>query len=396
MKLNITKLGKVAITVDDKPWNQAKAYDRLVIVYVATEGICYISRQPVPKNTPIDNRTYWIPMGPKGTQVSFADFTVLVSEHLLPTSHEDYAGPYLIDGVAYFWVGENGNVGDGLYEKVNIEGEKGDDGLSAYQIWIKNGGDPTVDEATWLTTYVKGKQGETGPKGDAFTYDDFTNEQLESLKGPKGETGATGARGPIGPQGATGPQGPTGADGHSPVITIGADGCWAIDGVSTGQKAQGPQGPAGSGGTGTSVYVADNKIHVVVGGVSNRAVLESPPEHGQTLTLKRSGTNPYVTFHVKGNNLTGNIVVTLSDITRKFKLRLNGTTTYNTTFTINAEDAMTNEGVSVDVVLYNAGESDYARPLSCTVTVSSDDQSITDRYVNVSYKPNSLNPTFNS
>ena len=26
-----------------------------------------------------------------------------------------------------------------------------------------------------------------GPKGDAFTYDDFTPEQLEDLKGPAGD-----------------------------------------------------------------------------------------------------------------------------------------------------------------------------------------------------------------
>ncbi len=56
-----------------------------------------------------------------------------------------------------------------------------------------------------------GPKGETGAKGDAFTFDDFTPEQLESLRGPKGDTGATG---PQGTEGAVGPQGPQGAKGE--------------------------------------------------------------------------------------------------------------------------------------------------------------------------------------
>ena len=56
-----------------------------------------------------------------------------------------------------------------------------------------------------------GPQGETGAKGDAFTFADFTPEQLESLRGPKGDTGATG---PQGTEGAVGPQGPQGAKGE--------------------------------------------------------------------------------------------------------------------------------------------------------------------------------------
>ena len=35
---------------------------------------------------------------------------------------------------------------------------------------------------------TQGPRGERGPKGDPFTYDDFTPEQLESLKGPKGDS----------------------------------------------------------------------------------------------------------------------------------------------------------------------------------------------------------------
>lgn len=65
----------------------------------------------------------------------------------------------------------------------------------------------------------KGDTGATGPqgeKGDAFTYDDFTPEQLAALTGPKGDKGDPGDQGPAGPQGEkgdTGAQGPEGPQG---------------------------------------------------------------------------------------------------------------------------------------------------------------------------------------
>lgn len=41
--------------------------------------------------------------------------------------------------------------------------------------------------------HVKGDPGSPGEKGDAFTYEDFTEEQLAALKGPKGDPGEGGA-----------------------------------------------------------------------------------------------------------------------------------------------------------------------------------------------------------
>ena len=46
--------------------------------------------------------------------------------------------------------------------------------------------------------------GSKGDKGDAFTYSDFTAEQLAGLKGEKGDTGETGPQGEQGPKGDTG------------------------------------------------------------------------------------------------------------------------------------------------------------------------------------------------
>ena len=49
-----------------------------------------------------------------------------------------------------------------------------------------------------------GPQGPKGDKGDAFTYEDFTPEQLAALKGDKGDKGDAGPQGPQGPQGPAG------------------------------------------------------------------------------------------------------------------------------------------------------------------------------------------------
>lgn len=117
-------------------------------------------------------------------------------------------------------------------------------------------------------TGPRGAQGEAGPKGDSFTYEDFTAEQLESLKGPKGDTGqtgATGATGPQGPTGATGPQGPAGADGKGILSTnFNADDTLTLTftdnttfttpslrgatGATGPQGEQGPQGETGATG----------------------------------------------------------------------------------------------------------------------------------------------------
>lgn len=58
----------------------------------------------------------------------------------------------------------------------------------------------------------KGDPGDKGDKGDAFTYADFTAEQLAALKGEKGDKGAPGEKGD---KGDPGEKGNTGADGKS-------------------------------------------------------------------------------------------------------------------------------------------------------------------------------------
>ena len=70
--------------------------------------------------------------------------------------------------------GEKGDKGEqGIQGVQGIQGEKGDKG----------------DKGDVGKQGIQGERGEKGDKGDAFTYEDFTTEQLAALKGEKGEPG---------------------------------------------------------------------------------------------------------------------------------------------------------------------------------------------------------------
>ena len=89
------------------------------------------------------------------------------------------------------------------------DGGNGRDGFSAYQIALANGFIGTEEE--WLDS-LHGKDGKTGK---AFTYADFTPEQLEALKvkGEKGDPGKDGINGKDGAKGDPGKDGTNGKDG---------------------------------------------------------------------------------------------------------------------------------------------------------------------------------------
>ena len=97
----------------------------------------------------------------------------------------------------------------------------------------------------------KGETGDKGDKGDAFTYSDFTKEQLEGLRGPqgiqgpkgeKGDTGDTGPQGEKGDKGDTGETGPRGPQGEQ-----GIQGPTGPQGEKGDTGAQGPKGAPGNG-----------------------------------------------------------------------------------------------------------------------------------------------------
>lgn len=65
-----------------------------------------------------------------------------------------------------------------------------------------------------------------------------------------------------GEKGEPGTNGTNGNDGHTPVITVGENGNWFVDGVDTNQKAQGAQGDPGTNGdNGLSNYELYKKYH---------------------------------------------------------------------------------------------------------------------------------------
>jgi hypothetical protein len=45
---------------------------------------------------------------------------------------------------------------------------------------------------------MRARREKNGPQGKAFTYDDFTEEQLKALQGPKGDKGESVAQVPTG------------------------------------------------------------------------------------------------------------------------------------------------------------------------------------------------------
>lgn len=89
-------------------------------------------------------------------------------------------------------------------------------------------------------------QGLRGKDGKAFTYQDFTPEQLMGLRGPMGPTGPRGETGPIGPQGKQGRDGERGDVG--PMGPQGSAGRQGLPGPKGDRGDIGPQGPAGRDG----------------------------------------------------------------------------------------------------------------------------------------------------
>lgn len=88
-----------------------------------------------------------------------------------------------------------------------------------------------------------------GDKGDPFTYDDFTPEQLEALTGPQGERGPQGEKGDTGEQGPKGDKGDKGDKGERGEQGLKGDtGEQGPQGIQGEQGIQGPKGDKGDKG----------------------------------------------------------------------------------------------------------------------------------------------------
>lgn len=118
-----------------------------------------------------------------------------------------------------------------------------------------------MPDTEWIALgRVVGDTGEKGDTGDAFTYDDFTPEQLAGLKGetgdvgpagPKGDTGEKGDKGDTGEKGDTGNKGETGATGEKG--DTGAKGDTGDTGPAGNTGQTGATGDTGATGTATTI-----------------------------------------------------------------------------------------------------------------------------------------------
>lgn len=136
-------------------------------------------------------------------------------------------------------VGPKGDTGDtGPQGIQGPAGPKGDTGPQGPQGDKGDKGDTGATGPQGIQG-IQGPQGEKGDKGDAFTYSDFTAEQLAALKGEKGDTGAQGPKGDTGAQGPQGEQGPKGDTGDvGPQGPKGDTGATGAAGKSAYQYAQ--------------------------------------------------------------------------------------------------------------------------------------------------------------
>lgn len=113
-------------------------------------------------------------------------------------------------------------------------------GLSAYEVWLKEGHTGTQED---FFAYI------TGPKGADGTFETLTPEQKEELRGPKGkfedltEAEKEELRGPKGDKGDAGPKGDKGDKGDKGETgSVGPKGDTGEQGI---QGIQGPEGPKG-------------------------------------------------------------------------------------------------------------------------------------------------------
>lgn len=380
MKTKVEQLGKVAITVEEDYWDINKSYDRLVIVEEKGTFTCYMSRVPVPanKNIQLTDRRYWICIGKRSTTVTIGGFTILSSIDELPS--EDTGKSYLIDGVAYYYVGSGGDTKDALYQSLRITGEKGDPGLSAYELYLQNQEEPNEEIAAWLET-LKGDKGDDGlsalaianairvSKGQRpYTAEEF----IESLKGKQGDSGANGQ------------------DGRTPNIYVGSNGNWFVDDVDQRVKAQGPagpQGPAGASGEGgaTNVYIDEEnkRIVTVLNTVYDTPVLTFPAEENAPMTIAAPAT--YSSFLVNGHNLTADVNLSVSG---KFVLQkiVNGSPTAEgaATLTLTKDEVNSGDGVTIRVTV--AADKIPPTGLTGSVSVISSNGEFKTRYLYIKYQ----------
>ena len=186
---------------------------------------------------------------------------------------------------------------DTLYEEAQtgrFKGDKGDKGDPGKAFTYA---DFTPEQLAALKG-EKGDKGDPGEKGKAFTYEDFTEAQLAALKGPKGD------------QGEKGSQGEKGAPGAAATITVGT--------VTTG--APGTEASVENAGTSAAATL---NFTIPRGAKGDKGDTGSPGEKGdkgdkgETGSPGAAGHSPTVTASKTGKVTTiqvdGATIATIND-----------------------------------------------------------------------------------
>lgn len=176
------------------------AYDNTIADSVMFEKISFI----FPKTWNGYNKTAVFRNGDEKISV------VLNSDSALCTGENECYVPYEVIKAPYFTVSVFGVLGDSRATtpqvKINVwesgygEGDLPSEPTPTEYEQLVNLANQTKQIAQSVrddadSGAFKGEKGDIGPqgeKGEAFTYDDFTTEQLAALKGEKGDTGDTG------------------------------------------------------------------------------------------------------------------------------------------------------------------------------------------------------------
>ena len=300
---------------------------------VGPRGEQGVTGQTGPQGEKGDNGVSVVSIEKTGTENNIDTYTITYSDGTTSTFTvtNGVDGPQGIQGekgadghTPVITIGENGNwFVDGTDTGIKAQGPKGEDGRSVVFISLTSSegnvdtytitySDGTTSTFT-VTNGVDGSQGIQGDKGadghtpvitigkngNWFVDGADTGIKAQGPKGDKGEDGRgiisitlissegdvdtytitytdgttstfTVTNGAEGPQGI---QGEKGADGHTPVITIGENGNWFVDGKDTGIKAQGPKGDKGDKGDvgkdGTSVLTGHGEPSVELGNVGD-------------------------------------------------------------------------------------------------------------------------------